>query len=79
MAERRIGRRLVDYLIETRSSGIRSPVAPLSLGWAEGDILVKPDSVVRGDRGLVVVCLYLAQCHAEGGFPASPAALLLPP
>lgn len=52
---RRIGRRLVDYLIETRSSGIRSPVAPLSLGWAEGDILVKPDSVARGDRGQVVV------------------------
>ena len=52
---RRIGRRLVDYLIETRSNGIRSPVAPLSLGWAEGDILVKPDSVARGDRGQVVV------------------------
>ncbi len=52
---RRIGRRLVDYLIETRSNGIRSPVAPLSLGWAEGDILVKPDSVTRGDRGQIVV------------------------
>lgn len=52
---RRIGRRLVDYLIETRSSGVRFPVAPLSLGWAEGDILVKPDSVARGDRGQVVV------------------------
>lgn len=52
---RRIGRRLVDYLIETRSNGIRSPVAPLLLGWAEGDILVKPDSVARGDRGQVVV------------------------
>ncbi|MDA8260483.1 MAG: UvrD-helicase domain-containing protein [Betaproteobacteria bacterium] len=52
---RRIGRRLVDYLIETRSGGIRSPVAPLSLGWAEGDIFVKPDSVARGDRGQVVV------------------------
>ena len=52
---RRIGRSLVDYLIETRRSGIRSPVAPLSLGWAEGDILVKPDSVARGDRGQVVV------------------------
>jgi len=52
---RRIGRRLVDYLIETRSNGIRAPVAPLSLGWAEGDIFVKPDSVARGDRGQVVV------------------------
>jgi CRISPR/Cas system-associated exonuclease Cas4 (RecB family) len=52
---RRIGRRLVDYLTETRSSGVRSPVAPLSLGWAEGEILVKPDSVARGDRGQVVV------------------------
>ena len=52
---RRIGRRLVDYLVETRRSGIRSPVTPLSLGWAEGDILVKPDSVGQGDRGQVVV------------------------
>lgn len=52
---RRIGRRLIDYLIETRSNGIRAPVAPLSLGWAEGDIFVKPDSVVHGDRGQVVV------------------------
>lgn len=52
---RRIGRRLVDYLIETRSNGVRSPVAPLSLGWIEGDILVKPDSVARGDQGQVVV------------------------
>lgn len=52
---RSIGRRLVDYLIETRNNGIRSPVTPLSLGWAEGDIFVKPDSVARGDRGQVVV------------------------
>ena len=52
---RRLGRRLVDYLIETRRNGIRSPVAPLSLGWVEGDILVKPDSVTQGDRGQVVV------------------------
>lgn len=52
---RRIGRRLVDYLTETRSSGVRSPVAPLSLGWAEGEILVKPDSVGRGSGGQVVV------------------------
>ncbi len=52
---RRIGRRLVDYLIETRSNGIRSPIVPLSLGWAEGDIFVRPDSVARGDRGQVVV------------------------
>ncbi len=52
---RRIGRRLVDYLTETRSSGVRSPVAPLSLGWAEGEILVKPDSVVRRGSGQVVV------------------------
>lgn len=52
---RRIGRGLVDYLIEIRNSGIRSPVAPLSLGWAEGDILVKPDSVTRSDRGQIVV------------------------
>ncbi len=52
---RGIGRRLVDYLIETRSNGARTSVAPLSLLLAEGDIFVKPDSVVRGDRGNVVV------------------------
>jgi hypothetical protein len=52
---RRIGRRLVAYLVETRSIGVRSPVAPLSLGWAEGDISVKPDSVARGNQGQVVV------------------------
>jgi len=52
---RRIARRLVDYLIEARSTDIRSPVVPLSLGWAEGDISVTPDSVARGDQGQVVV------------------------
>lgn len=51
----RIGRRLVDYLIESRNNGIRSPVEPLLLGWAEGDILVKPDSVAHSDRGQIVV------------------------
>jgi len=52
---RRIGRRLVAYLVETRSIGVRSPVAALSLVWAEGDISVKPDSVARGNQGQVVV------------------------
>ncbi|MBB5442712.1 MULTISPECIES: UvrD-helicase domain-containing protein [unclassified Paraburkholderia] len=52
---RRIGRRLVAYLVETRSTGVRSPVAPLSLGWAEGDIFVRPDSITRGGQGQVVV------------------------
>lgn len=52
---RRIGRRLVDYLVETRRSGIRSPATPISLGWAEGDVLVRPDAVAKGERGQVVV------------------------
>lgn len=52
---RLIGRRLVDYLVETRNNGIRVPVVPLSLGWAEGDIFVRPDSVARDNRGQVVV------------------------
>ncbi|MHB1214222.1 MAG: UvrD-helicase domain-containing protein [Thiobacillus sp.] len=52
---RRIGRRLVEFLIESRSSGERSSVTPISLGWAEGDILVMPDSVAHGERGQVVL------------------------
>jgi hypothetical protein len=51
----RIGRRLVDFLIESRSNSVRSMVTPISLGWAEGDILVMPDSVSHGERGQVVV------------------------
>lgn len=52
---RRIGRRLVDYLVETRRSGGSSSVTPISLGWAEGEILVKPDGVAKNARGHVVV------------------------
>lgn len=52
---RRIGRRLIDYLVETRSSGLRSSVQPILLGWAEGDILVQPDSVSTGDQGQIIV------------------------
>lgn len=52
---RRIGRRLIDYLIETRSSGDRSSVQPISLVWAGGDILVKPDSVTKGEKGQITV------------------------
>ncbi|MDP3863621.1 MAG: PD-(D/E)XK nuclease family protein, partial [Rhodoferax sp.] len=28
---------------------------PISLGWVEGEILVRPDSVARGDKGQIVV------------------------
>ena len=52
---RRIARRLVDYVIETRSRGVPVPAPPISLGWAEGEILVRPDSVARGDKGQIVV------------------------
>lgn len=52
---RRIARRLVDYLVETRSRGVPAPAAPISLGWAEGEILVRPDSVARGDKGQMIV------------------------
>jgi len=52
---RRIGRRLVDYLIETRRTGIRSPVTPISLDWADGDIFVRPDGVAKDEAGQVVV------------------------
>src|SRR6218665_1139577 len=52
---RRIGRRLVDFLIESRSRGVSAPASPISLGWAEGEILVSPDGVARGDGGRVTV------------------------
>ena len=51
---RRIARRLVDVVIDTRS-GVPVPATPISLGWAEGEILVRPDSVARGDEGQIVV------------------------
>jgi DNA helicase-2/ATP-dependent DNA helicase PcrA len=52
---RRIARRLVDFVIETRSRGVPAPATPISLGWAEGEILVRPDSVAQGDKGQIVV------------------------
>lgn len=52
---RRIGRRLVDFLVESRGSGTRSAVTPISLGWAEGEIKVVPDSVSHGSQGHVRV------------------------
>lgn len=52
---RRIGRRLVDFLIESRSRGVPAPAPPISLGWAEGEILVSPDGVAREDGGRVTV------------------------
>lgn len=52
---RRIGRRLIDFLIESRSRGVPAPAPPISLGWAEGEILVSPDGVAHGDGGRVTV------------------------
>lgn len=52
---RRIGKRLVDFLIESRSRGAAAPAPPISLGWAEGEILVSPDGVAHGAGGRVTV------------------------
>ena len=52
---RRIARRLVDVVIEIRSRGTPAPATPISLGWAEGEILVRPDGVARSDKGKIVV------------------------
>lgn len=52
---RRIGKRLVDFLIESRSRGVAAPAPPISLGWAEGEILVSPDGVAHEAGGRVTV------------------------
>lgn len=52
---RRIGKRLVDFLIESRSDGVAAPAPPISLGWAEGEILISPDGVAHGAGGRVTV------------------------
>lgn len=52
---RRIGKRLVDFLIESRSRDVAAPAPPISLGWAEGEILVSPDGVAHGAGGRVTV------------------------
>lgn len=52
---RRIGKRLVDFLIESRSRGAVVPAPPIALGWAEGEILVSPDGVAHGAGGRVKV------------------------
>lgn len=52
---RRIGKRLVDFLIESRNRGVPTPAPPISLGGAEGEILVSPDGVAHGDGGRVTV------------------------
>lgn len=52
---RRISRRLVDFFIESRSRGVPAPAPPISLGWAEGEILVSPDGVAHGVGGRVTL------------------------
>jgi len=52
---RRIGKRLVEFLTESRSRGVSAPAPPISLGWAEGEILISPDGVAHGDGGSVTV------------------------
>ncbi|ASK98194.1 UvrD-helicase domain-containing protein [Xanthomonas campestris pv. merremiae] len=51
----RIGKRLVDFLIESRSRGMPASAPPILLGWAEGEILVSPDGVAHGDGGRIMV------------------------
>ena len=52
---RSIGKRLVDFLIESRNRGVAAPAPPISLGWAEGEILVSPDGVAHGAGSRVTV------------------------
>lgn len=52
---RRIGKRLVDFLIESRSRGVAAPAPPISLGWADAEILVSPDGVAHDAGGRVTV------------------------
>lgn len=52
---RRIGKRLIDFLIESRNRGMSAPATPISLGWADGEILVSPDGVAHDERGRVTV------------------------
>jgi hypothetical protein len=52
---RRIGKRLVDFLIESRSRGVAAPAPPISLGWAEGEMRISPDGVALGAGGRVTV------------------------
>jgi len=52
---RRIGKRLVDFLIESRNRDVAAPAPPISLGWADGEILVTPDGVAHGAGGRVTV------------------------
>jgi DNA helicase-2/ATP-dependent DNA helicase PcrA len=52
---RRIAQRLVDVLIEMRGRGITAPAPPILLGWADGEILVRPDGVVQDEKGKIVV------------------------
>lgn len=50
-----IGRRLVDFHLETRRAGALSPVTSIKLDWGEGSILVKPDNVVSNREGQTIV------------------------
>lgn len=52
---RRIGKRLVDFLIESRSRGLPAPATPISIGWADGEIHVIPDGVAHGEGNRVTV------------------------
>jgi hypothetical protein len=52
---RRIGRRLIDYLVKTRNSGARIPVKPITLSLVDGEIAIVPDSISTGNPGQTVV------------------------
>ena len=50
-----IARRLVDYLVKSRSEGTPIQAVPISIDGVHGDIVVRPDSVVRSDSGQIIV------------------------
>jgi len=51
----RIGRRLVDFLMELRRGNALAEVKPITLVWPECEIVVTPDSVARVTSGQLLV------------------------
>ncbi len=51
----RIGRRLVDYLSETRNAQTRTTVKTLLLNVSDGELLVTPDNVAENESGQIIV------------------------
>lgn len=51
----RIGRRLVEFLLEVRRGSSLAEIRPLTLTWPECEIVVTPDSVVKATTGQMLV------------------------